>query len=226
MTSDNLAELRELLEQAAPEDRANLQKIIDSGFGDSPEHLCDHMQYLWAGAVGQHLERRPYKQLVTDVADEIKIDWDVLLHGRNWTELSASEIEDSVVATLLPRIVASLPEAERRQLAAELTQQVKDKNVVSELLAGGAIVVGNLAGFQVYILATTAVGALSGCLGIALPFAIYTTLTSSIGVVLGPIGWAAIGISLFLRMNRTNWTRLVPAVVYVSYIRHKLQGEA
>ena len=48
MTSNNLFELRSFLEQIGAEDRTNLQRVIGGGFTNSPEHLCDHIQYLRA----------------------------------------------------------------------------------------------------------------------------------------------------------------------------------
>ncbi|PYJ87995.1 MAG: hypothetical protein DME71_14160, partial [Verrucomicrobia bacterium] len=65
---------------------------------------------------------------------------------------------------------------------------------------------------------------MTAALGITLPFAIYTAFTTGLHVVLGPIGWAAIGISVLFRLNQPNWSKLVPAVVYISYIRHKLDS--
>ena len=225
MTSNNLSELRALLDRASADDRANFQRIIGAGFGDSPELLCDHIQFLRAGVFGQFLDNRDYKKLVTDVADHIQIDWPALLRGRQWSNLPAADIEDAVVVTFLQKLLPELPPEDRRRLAEELGKDAQDPNLVSELLSGGAVVLARLSGFQIYLLATTAVGALTAALGITLPFAIYTTLTTGLGVVLGPIGWAAIAISALFRLNQPNWSKLVPAIVYVSYIRHKLDSQ-
>jgi len=225
MTNDNLNQLRTLLNRASHEDRTNLERIISADFGNDPEKLCDHIQFLRAGFLGQLFNRRDYKQLVTDVADHLQIDWTALLRGRQWTDLSAAEIEDAVVVTALQKILKELPDDDRRRLADELGKEAHDPNLVGELLSGGAIILGRLSGFQIYLLATTAVGALTAALGITLPFAIYTTLTTGLGVVLGPIGWAAIAISVLFRLNQPNWSKLIPAIVYVSYIRHKLDSK-
>ena len=224
MTSNNLPELRALLDRASAEDRANLQRVIGAGFGDSPELLCDHIQFLRAGVIGQFLDNRDYKQLVTDVADHVQIDWPALLRGRQWSDLFAADIEDAVVVTALQKILRELPDEDRRRLAEELGKEAQDPNIIGELLSGGAVVLARLSSFQIYLLATTAVGALTAALGITLPFAIYTALTTGLHVVLGPIGWAAIGISVLFRLNQPNWSKLVPAIVYISYIRHKLDS--
>src|SRR5437016_7697768 len=224
MTSNNLPELRALLDRASAEDRANLQRVVGAGFGDSPELLCDHIQFLRAGVIGQFLDNRDYKQLVTDVADHVQIDWPALLRGRQWSDLFAADIEDAVVVTALQKILRELPDEDRRRLAEELGKEAQDPNIIGELLSGGAVVLARLSSFQIYLLATTAVGALTAALGITLPFAIYSAFTTGLHVVLGPIGWAAIGISVLFRLNQPNWSKLVPAVVYISYIRHKLDS--
>jgi uncharacterized protein YaaW (UPF0174 family) len=225
MISNNLIELRTLLDKASPEDRANLAKIIKSCFGDTPEHLCDHIQFLRAGVVGQLFDNRDYKKLVTDIADHIQIDWSGLLRGRQWSDLSAAEIEDAIVVKTLQKLFAQLPDEDRRLLAEELGKEAQDPNIVGELLSGGAIVLARLSGFQIYILTTTAVGALTSALGITLPFVVYTTVTRGLSIILGPIGWMLLGVSLLLNLSQTNWSRLVPGVVYISYIRHKLDSE-
>jgi uncharacterized protein YaaW (UPF0174 family) len=224
MISNNLIELRTLLGTASPEDRANLARIIKSPFGDTPEHLCDHTQFLRAGIVGQLFDNRDYKRLVTDVADHIQIDWPGLLRGRQWSDLSAAEIEDAIVVKTLQKLFAQLSDEDRRLLAEELGKEVKDPNIVGELLSGGAIVLARLSGFQIYVLTTTAVGALTSALGITLPFVIYTTVTRGLGIILGPIGWILLGVSVLLNLSQTNWSRLVPGIVYISYIRHKLDS--
>ncbi len=81
-----------------------------------------------------------------------------------------------------------------------------------------------LSGFQIYVLATTVVGALTSALGITLPFIIYTTLTRALGFVIGPIGWIFLGATVLFQLNRPNWSRIVPGIIYVSYIRHKLDA--
>ncbi|HEX9273998.1 MAG TPA: hypothetical protein VGA01_17485 [Candidatus Binatia bacterium] len=178
-----------------------------------------------AGFTGQFLDNRSYKQLVTDVADHIQIDWLALLRGRQWDALSAAEIEDSIVVTIVYKVIRELPTGDRRRLAEELGKEAQDPNLAGELLAGGAIVAAQLSGFQIYLLATTTVGAMSAALGITLPFTIYTAMTSGISVVIGPIGWVAVGVAVLLHLSQPNWSKLIPGIVYVSYIRHKLESQ-
>jgi len=55
--------------------------------------------------IGQLFDGRDYKQLVTDVADRIGIDWTRLLDGRQWEHLSAADIESAVFDHVEPHNV-------------------------------------------------------------------------------------------------------------------------
>ena len=222
MMNLSLTSLTDLLQLASAEDRANLQKIIGPTFGDSPKLLADHFNYLHSGAVGQLFSQRSYKQLVTDLADHIKIDWDGLLRGRHCEDLSVAEIEDAIVVISLGAILSRFSEDELTAFAEELGKEANDPNLIPEIIAGGSMILARLSGMQIYLLATSTVGALTAGIGITLPFAFYTTMTSTLKVLLGPVGWAALAMSL---LNKTNYDKLLPGVVYVSYIRHKLDQE-
>jgi uncharacterized protein YaaW (UPF0174 family) len=219
-------ELIDLLERAAPEDLKNLAKILKHDGPSRPNEIADRFHSLRRGIAGRFLTLEgDYKQLVTDVADHLEIDWEGLLRSRPWKEVSADEIEDAIVLVTFQKLFEKLSPEERRALAEELAKASNDPNLVGQILTGGAMVLARLSGFQIYILATTVVGALTSALGITLPFAIFTVATRAISVVLGPIGWIFLGASVIFQLSRANWARLVPGVVYVSYIRKKLNQE-
>ena len=85
MTNENLLELKQLLDGADVRTRTDLAEIVDCGFGSDPETLCNHVQFLRHGYLGQWFMKDDYKQLVTDVADRITVTWQ--LTGFNWALL-------------------------------------------------------------------------------------------------------------------------------------------
>lgn len=95
--SNNFTELSSLLERSSSEDRNTLGEIIEAPFGNAPGLLCDHLCYLRAGMIGQLFDGRDYKQLVSDVADRVGIDWSRLVANCPWERLSAADIEAAVV---------------------------------------------------------------------------------------------------------------------------------
>lgn len=218
---DRLAELYYFLEGVPEEDRTNLQTVIGASFGNSPKCLCDHFIYLRDGAIGQIFSPRSYKKLVTDVADRVGIDWNSLCQGRTWEKLKSYEIENTIVVKVFSEIYEKLSDDKKIELRDELNRLAQDKDFGAEIITASGIILARLSGFQIYLLATTALGALSGALGITLPFVIYTTLTRSISIVIGPIGWVALGILTVFHLNQPNWSKLIPGIVYISYLRNK-----
>ena len=95
---NNLAELEELLGRSSNDSRNRLGQLIEAPFGSSAGLLCDHLIYLRSGAVGQIFDGRDYKQLVTDVADRVGINWNSLLGMSSWEHLSTRQIEDAIAS--------------------------------------------------------------------------------------------------------------------------------
>jgi hypothetical protein len=95
---NNYQELRSLLEATSSEHRNALGELIEADFGNSASLLCDHLCFLRAGMIGQLFDRRDYKQLVTDVADRVGINWNLLVSTTPWTALSAEQIESAIVS--------------------------------------------------------------------------------------------------------------------------------
>jgi len=92
-----LWELHDLLQRATAQQRHVLGKLIEGRYGSAPQALCDHISFLRGGAIGQFFTR-DYKQLVTDVADRIKLDWSHLAPSpERWRSLTSFEIERAIV---------------------------------------------------------------------------------------------------------------------------------
>jgi hypothetical protein len=59
-------------------------------------------------------------------------------------------------------------------------------------------------GHHTYVLATSVMATSASALGVALPFNVYTALSASLGALLGPVGWAAVGITGLLGLRATR----------------------
>jgi hypothetical protein len=130
MINPNLHRLKKILKKATKAERKGLGKIIRAPFGNSPDLLCDHMNYLRIGGVLQIFERRSYKQLVTDVADKCKIDWKLLTSDKSWHDLRTAEIEEVIVEKIVRSHKSTLPEndvlAFVKFLESELGEGIRD----------------------------------------------------------------------------------------------------
>lgn len=213
-------EFYEIVKTATKEQRKNLAKLTGSAFGDAPDTLCNHIRYLKAGSIGQLFWNNSWKQVVTDVADHIGIDWTSTLSGRRWRDLETQEIEAAVVTKLFQNMLEQLSPEQKQKLVMEMQRDKDDPRLESLLLSGGGMAVAKMSGFGVYLLASTVLGGLTNALGITLPFAIYMGMSQTIALILGPVGWAALAGGILFTLNQPNWNRLTLAVVYVSMLRH------
>ena len=209
-----------IVKSATKEQRENLAKLTESAFGDAPDTLRNHIRYLRAGSIGQLFWNDSWKQVVTDVADHIKIDWTSTLNGRRWHDLETQEIEAAVVTKLFQNMLEQLSPEQRQKLVMEMQRDSDDPRFESLLLGGSVMTVAKMSGFGVYLLASTVLGGLTNALGITLPFAIYMGMSQTIAFILGPVGWAALTGGILFTLNQPNWNRLTLAVIYVSMLRY------
>lgn len=215
-----MQEFYEIVSSATEEQRQNLAELTNSGFGDSPDVLCNHIRYLRHGSIGQLFCNTSWKQIVTDVADQVGINWSEILNGRTWDNLSTQEIEDAVVVKQFQNMLEQLTPDQRQQILIDLRQENDDPHFEGFLLSSGAMLAAKMSGFGVYLLASTVLGGLTGALGITLPFAVYMGVSQTIAFILGPVGWAALAGGVLFSLNQPNWNRLGLSVLYISTLRH------
>ena len=215
-----MQEFYKIVESATKEHRKNLAELTGSAFGDAPDTLCNHIRYLKAGSIGQLFWNNSWKQIVTDVADHIGIDWTSTLSGRRWHDLETQEIEAAVVTKLFQNMLEQLSPEQRQKLVMEMQRDSNDPRLENLLLSGSVMTVAKMSGFGVYLLTSTVLGGLTNALGITLPFAIYIGMSQTIALILGPVGWAALAGGILFTLNQPNWDRLTLAVVYVSMLRY------
>ncbi len=92
---------------------------------------------------------------------------------------------------------------------------IADKNLRRPMTTMAILGAANAGGFSTYLASTTALGFLTHAVGITLPFAVYTGLTSSIAFVTGPIGLLAVGTWGILSATGPEWKKLTPAIIYI-----------
>ena len=70
-------------------------------------------------------------------------------------------------------------------------------------------------GFGVYVASTTALGLLTHAVGITLPFAAFTGLTSTIAFVIGPVGWLSAIAWGTWKVTQPEWKKITPVLIYI-----------
>lgn len=134
-----------------------------------------------------------------------------------------TQLEITIARATLQLIWEQMTPAQRQAMEEQLrvTAQAFDKT--GSVVKGGSLFLtltaAQLSGFGVYLLASTTIGAITGTLGLTLPFAVYTSMSSVIATIIGPVGWIGAGLFTLWTLNGANYTRLVPAVMYVCMLR-------
>ncbi|MBD1873237.1 hypothetical protein H6F75_07065 [Nodosilinea sp. FACHB-131] len=215
-----MREFYDIVQAATDEQRHELGELIGSGFGSQPDTLCDHIKYLRAGTIRQLFWQSSWKQVVTDVADHVGINWLALLAGRQWYELPTQKIEAAVVSKLFHDMFDQLSPEQQQKVVMEMQRESDDPRLEALLLSSGVIAAAKMSGFGVYLMANTVLGGLTNSLGLTLPFAVYMGMNQTIALVLGPVGWTAWAGGIVWTLNQPNWERLTLGVVYVSLLRN------
>ena len=86
----------------------------------------------------------------------------------------------------------------------------------------GIMVLANLGGFATYTFLTSMMSVVSmGTLG----FGAYTAATSLLSIMIGPVGWAGLGIFAVFSLGKPNMSKLMPIVATIGAIRQRIKYE-
>ena len=208
-TAGELQGLADILEVVWDRDTFLSQKIesIVSAFGDNS-------QSVFGSVLGSE---RSYREIVVQAAK--KLDVQHLPHE------TVAEIEVRIARKVFETVWEKMTPEQRQQMEEELKRTAQQFDKGGALLGSasifGALTAAQLSGFGVYLLASTSLGALTATLGVTLPFAVYTTMSSAIAVIIGPAGWIGMALLAIWKLTGPNYKRLIPAILYVAMLRSK-----
>lgn len=120
------------------------------------------------------------------------------------------------------RLMESMPAASRERFLTELSSQSQDPALRKEAVLGGGIVVANLSGFGLYLASSTALGAITSAIGVTLPFAVYTGMSSTIALLIGPVGWVALGAWVVHKLGKPDVNKVLAGTLLIANIRQRL----
>ena len=87
----------------------------------------------------------------------------------------------------------------------------------------GALAAAQASGFGVYLGATTAFGFVSHAVGVTLPFAAYTGMTSTISFLIGPLGFLATAAWLGVAITAPEWARIIRGFLHIVIMKAKYE---
>ncbi len=214
-----MKKLRKLLQHATEEEIRGLAEILECE-SPTPDSIIDYLWWNSTSIFGYIFESEPsYKNIVRQVANKLNVDYKQYHSTR--------EIEIKIAQKIMETVWEKMTPEQREEMEEELrkTAQKFDKTGSLITSAGifGTLTAAQLSGFGVYLLASTALGAITSGLGIALPFAVYTTMSSAISIIIGPVGWIGAGLFAIWKLTGPNYKKLIPAILYICMLRSKYQ---
>jgi len=140
-----------------------------------------------------------------------------------------NDLEIYLLETMMISVLKKMKPDERHRVLCETfdpakvaeTAKIQDKGLLGPMTALGAVAAANASGFGIYLAATTTLGFLTHAVGISLPFAAYTGLSSTIAVLIGPAGWLGAGIYGAWFLTKPKWKKIIPALIYIIGVRHR-----
>ena len=159
-----------------------------------------------------------YNELLCDIAGRLTIqpnsDTDEYLEER-----IVSKLWNDTLSKLTPEQREELFQRARIEAG---RQGVSVANWAGAAALGGGLAAANLAGFSLYIAASTILGAINGALGMGLGFGAFMGMSKLIAIAIGPTGWVFFIVSLFVGFGGPNFKKLIPIVVLITAYRHDL----
>jgi uncharacterized protein YaaW (UPF0174 family) len=171
---------------------------------DLEEHISWVGTPIFSYALGN---RQSYSQIAADLAEQLGVKVTI--------GAGASEIEMEILEKLWADTWARLTVKQREELLAKVAEQF-GASVGKELVGFAGLATAQLSGFGVYVLGSTLLGGLNAALGLGLSFGVFTGLSSAISIVIGPIGWAALGLYTIRKLGGPNYKKLLPIVILVA----------
>jgi uncharacterized protein YaaW (UPF0174 family) len=158
-------------------------------------------------------ETKTYARIVRDLAKKLRV--------KHPASADTAAIERAILASLWNDTIAQLTSEQIAKLKTKASEMAasQGKNLSTEL-AGFAVITGaQLSGFGVYLLGSTLLGAVNGALGLGLGFGAFTGLSSAISTMIGPAGWALLGLATLVKLGAPNYKKILPIVILVAIHR-------
>lgn len=153
------------------------------------EHITAKFSALLLPFGGRFQEKLSYKEILDEICKNKNIEVEL--------NLKTADLERDIFQKLFVKEYEDLSDIEKEAFIDKLEKEGLNKSQITALTSVAAITAAQASGFGVYLLASSTVGALTSLLGISLPFAFYTTMSSAISIIIGPIGFLVLGYGMY-----------------------------
>lgn len=227
----------------------------EARIAQSAERLTATICAAGGHAVGNWIRSQgvPYTELVHDVAKTLKVGGVQPLKALTMTGLTISEMDERALSALVDSSVvrtwhwplddymlrheheilkkfmvdsyqrmSPTQRAEVDRKVAELAKELPGSGIAGLTSSAAFLVVANAGGFATYMLMSSVISTLT--VGLA-GFGVYTAAASILHVLLGPPGWAALGVAAIYKLGGPNQQQCVKSVLAIAMLRSRLDRE-
>lgn len=190
-----------LLQEMNLEQKQALVKILGLKKTDDLE-IASKISKILLPAKGWLQEPMNYKQFISSIAEK----------NNESTDFSKGIVhaERELYLKLFQNEFEKLSQDEKDKILDALDKAGLNKNQITSLSGIGALGAAQLSGFGIYVLASSTVGAITSLLGITLPFALYTGMSSAISFIIGPVGFLVMGVMIYRSFKHVKtWDQAV-----------------
>lgn len=153
----------------------------------------------------------PYREILMDVCKKKKV---------NFNKNSPIEvIEMNLLMRLLEQTLNEMTKEQLNEFVHDMGMELM--NPTPELILMAAQSAIKLSGFAAYTFATRTLAMLLRQIGLKASFVVYTSMTTAMGIISGPIGWGATAAWLATDLASPAYRVTVPACVIIAYMRQK-----
>lgn len=156
----------------------------------------------------------PYEEILRDACKHMGI--------RDTGSRDIYSLEVQLQKQTFSKVLESMPEHDRQRFLTEFSIRSSDPTLGKEAVVGSGIVVANLSGFGLYLASSTALGAITSAIGVTLPFAVYTGMSSTMALLIGPVGWVALGAWVIHKLGKPDSNKVVAGTLMIANIRQRL----
>lgn len=213
-----------VLYRATEEEREAFRRLLDTNVcaNNSPEELVKGMRWLHRNLLEAVFRKLFDKdETYSDILVSICKKLDVRARKDEPAWVLEGKICQAVMRAVWERMTPQQRAAFDQEVARAAEQFGSGREWMKAGGAVGALLAAEASGFGIYLLATSGLAAVAGLAGITLPFAAYTSLTTAMGVVLGPVGWVGTGLYAIWKVTGPNYPKLIRAVLYLAMLRQK-----
>lgn len=200
-----------------------LRQITELDSSD-PKALIDKLRSIGSNSLAQFV-----RFFSRSNPDEVDVPYEVLLQdackhlgARPEPGAGIYSLELALQKKAFEKLLSAMPAGERERFLAEFAASTREPSLGKEALVGGGIVAANLSGFGLYLASSTALGAITSAIGVTLPFAVYTGMSSTLAVLIGPVGWVALGGLVLHKLGKPDPNKVVAGTLLIANVRQRL----